>query len=79
MLNYIWLGLIALAVIMGSFRGNIGEVGQAGIDGANLAVKIATVLVAITTLWLGLMRLVFHELLCVAVHQGDSRAVLPPR
>ncbi len=57
MLNYIWLGLIALAVIMGSFRGNIGDVGQAGIDGANLAVKIATILVAITTLWLGLMRL----------------------
>ncbi|MCE0522216.1 MAG: spore maturation protein [Methylacidiphilales bacterium] len=57
MLNYIWLGLIGLAVVMGGFRGNIGEVGQAAIDGANLALKIAGVLVAITTLWLGLMRL----------------------
>ena len=45
MLNYIWLGLIGLAVLMGSFRGNIGDVGQAGIDGANLALKIAGVLV----------------------------------
>ena len=57
MLNYIWLGLIGLAVLMGSLRGNIGDVGQAAIDGANLALKIAGVLVAITTLWLGLMRL----------------------
>jgi spore maturation protein SpmA/spore maturation protein SpmB len=57
MLNYIWLGLIGLAVLMGGFRGNIGEVGQAAVDGANLALKLAGVLVAITTLWLGLMRL----------------------
>src|SRR5260221_13963747 len=57
MLNFIWLALIGLAVLMGSFRGNIGEIGQAAIDGANLALKLAGVLVAITTLWLGLMRL----------------------
>jgi spore maturation protein SpmA len=57
MLNYIWLGLIGLAVLMGGFRGNIGEVGQAAIDSANLAVTIALGLIAVMTLWLGLMRL----------------------
>ena len=58
MLNYIWLGLIGLAVLMGGFRGNIGEVGQAGIDRAIYAVyPIGTTLLAVMTLWLGLMRL----------------------
>ncbi len=58
MLNYIWLGLIGLAVLMGGFRGNIGEVGQAGIDRAIYAVyPLAITLLAVMTLWLGLMRL----------------------
>lgn len=58
MLNYIWLGLIALAVLMGGFRGNIGAVGQAGIDRATMAVyPIGATLLAVMTLWLGLMRL----------------------
>jgi len=58
MLNYIWLGLIAVAVLMGGFRGNIGDVGQAGIDRAIYAVyPIGTTLLAVMTLWLGLMRL----------------------
>jgi spore maturation protein SpmA len=57
MLNYIWLALIALAVLIGGFRGDIGAVGTAAIDGANKAFALATVLFAIMTLWLGLMRL----------------------
>src|SRR5476649_2104328 len=58
MLNYIWLGLIAVAVLMGGFHGNIGAVGQAGIDRAIFAVyPIGTTLLAVMTLWLGLMRL----------------------
>jgi len=57
MLNYIWLILIALAVMIGGFTGKIGEVGQAAVDSANVAVTIAMGLVAVMTLWLGLMRL----------------------
>jgi len=58
MLNYIWLGLIALAVLMGGFHGNIGAVGQAGLDRAIYAVyPTGTTLLAVMTLWLGLMRL----------------------
>ena len=57
MLNYIWLGLICLAIVLGGLRGNIGDVGQAAIDSANVAVGIAAGLVAVMTLWLGLMRL----------------------
>jgi len=58
MLNYIWLGLIGLAVLIGGFRGNIGEVGQAAIDRAIYAVyPLGITLLATMTLWLGLMRL----------------------
>ena len=57
MLNYIWLGLIGLAVLMGSFRGNIGDVGDAAVSSAKTAVELAGGLVGVMTLWLGLMRL----------------------
>jgi len=64
MLNYIWLALIAIAVLMGSYHSSIGEphtiadVGQAAIDRAIYAVvPLAATLLAMMTLWLGLMRL----------------------
>jgi spore maturation protein SpmA/spore maturation protein SpmB len=65
MLNFIWLGLIGLAVLIGGFRGNIGQVSDAAIEYANTAVLmtkdgkpgIAFGLIAIMTLWMGLMRL----------------------
>jgi spore maturation protein SpmA len=64
MLNYIWLTLIAIAVLMGSYHSSIGEphtiadVGQAAIDRAIYAVvPLAATLLAMMTLWLGLMRL----------------------
>lgn len=57
MLNYIWLGLIALAVVIGGLHGNLGQVGDAAVDGAKTAVTLGTTLVAVMTMWLGLMRL----------------------
>jgi spore maturation protein SpmA/spore maturation protein SpmB len=57
MLNYIWLGLIALAVLMGGFRGNIGDVGDAAVSSAKTAVELAGGLLGVMTMWLGLMRL----------------------
>lgn len=58
MLNFIWLGLIGLAVLMGGFWGNLGDVGQAAIDRSIYAVyPLGTTLLAVMVLWLGLMRL----------------------
>jgi spore maturation protein SpmA/spore maturation protein SpmB len=58
MLNYIWLGLIAVAVLLGGYQGTIGAVGDEGIDRAIKAVyPIGATLLAVMTLWLGLMRL----------------------
>ena len=57
MLNYVWLGLIAFSVLLGGFTGRIDAVGAGAIDNAKNGVVLAGNLVAVMTLWLGMMRL----------------------
>src|SRR5438105_4971334 len=58
MLNYIWLGLVLLAVIIGGCNFRLEEVVKGGFDMAKTAVMdIALPLSAIMTIWLGVMRL----------------------
>ncbi len=58
MLNYIWLGLVLLAVIIGGYNGSLDEATKGAFDMAKVAVmEIALPLSAIMTVWLGIMRL----------------------
>ena len=58
MLNYIWLGLIVLAVLIGGWNDQLKEVTDKSLDMAKVAVMdIALPLVGIMALWLGVMRL----------------------
>jgi spore maturation protein SpmA len=58
MLNYIWLGLILLAVLIGGMTGNLGPMTDKSLDMARVAViDIAFPLIGIMALWLGIMRL----------------------
>lgn len=58
MLNVIWLGLVALAVLIGAATGRLAEVTAGAFQMADTAVmKIALPLAGIMALWLGLMRL----------------------
>ncbi len=57
MLNYIWLGLIIVAVVLGGINGKIENVTKAAIDAAGNAVTIAIGLVGVMALWLGIMRI----------------------
>jgi spore maturation protein A len=57
MLNYIWLGLVVLAVVLGGINGKIEEVTKAALDSAGTAVTIAIGLIGVMTLWLGLMKI----------------------
>ena len=58
MLNYIWLGLLLLAVIIGGWTGNLKEVADKSFEMAKFAVvDTALPLVGIMALWLGMMRL----------------------
>jgi spore maturation protein SpmA len=58
MLNYIWLGLILCAVLIGGWNGHLKDVADKSLDWANIAVvSIAFTLIGVMTLWLGIMRL----------------------
>jgi spore maturation protein SpmA len=58
MLNYIWLGLVVLAVVIGAANNSLEAVGKAAFERAEYAVmKLALPLAGIMALWLGIMRL----------------------
>ena len=58
MLNYIWLGLVLCAVLIGGWNGQLKEVADAALDMANTAVvKISFALIGVMALWLGIMRI----------------------
>ncbi len=58
MLNWIWLGLVVLAVLLGAVSGQLGEVTAAAFDACKTAVMtLALPLAGIMALWLGIMRL----------------------
>ncbi len=58
MLNYIWLGLVVLAVIIGGCTDHLKEVAEASFKNAETAVMgISLPLIGVMALWLGIMRL----------------------
>jgi spore maturation protein SpmA len=58
MLNYIWLGLIVCAVLIGGYTDHLKDLADKGFEMAETSVmKIALPLVGIMALWLGIMRL----------------------
>ena len=58
MLNYIWLGLVVLAVVIGGCTNHLKDVADKAFEMAEFAVmRISLPLVGIMALWLGIMRL----------------------
>lgn len=57
MLNYIWFGLMIIALVVGAINGRIDAVTKAAFDYANIGVKIAIDLIGIMALWLGIMNI----------------------
>lgn len=56
MLNYIWFGLMAVALLVAAINGTAEAVTRGAVESASGAVQIALGLVGIMTLWLGMMR-----------------------
>jgi spore maturation protein SpmA len=70
-LNYIWLGLVLLAVLLGGATGQLPEVTAAAFEACKTAVMtIALPLAGIMALWLGIMRLAEKSGLMHAIAQG---------
>lgn len=57
MLNWIWLFLMVVALIVGAINGRIEQVTQAAFEYAGTSVKIAIDLIGIMALWLGIMNI----------------------
>jgi spore maturation protein A len=57
MLNYIWLSMIILAVVVGGINGKMEDVTKSALDAAGNAVVIAIGLVGIMALWLGIVKI----------------------
>jgi spore maturation protein A len=57
MLNYIWLTMVILAVVLGGINGKIENVTKSAIDSAGSSVTIAIGLIGIMALWLGIMKI----------------------
>jgi len=58
MLNWIWLAMLIVAVLVGGFTGRMPELTKGAFETAEMAVmKIALPLVGIMAIWLGIMRL----------------------
>jgi spore maturation protein A len=60
MLNYIWLGLVILAVLLGGINGKIEDVTKAAVDSAGNSVTIAIGLVGVTSALLKAPRKAFR-------------------
>src|SRR5512132_1569621 len=56
MLNYIWFGLMAIALVVAAINGSAEAVTRGAVESASGAVQIAIGLVGIMALWLGMMR-----------------------
>jgi len=56
MLNYIWFGLMAIALVIAGVNGTADAVTKGAVESASTAVQIAIGLVGVMTLWLGMMR-----------------------
>jgi spore maturation protein SpmA len=57
MMNYIWLSLLGIALVIGIITGQIAKVTEAAFDSAASAVNISLGLIGIMTLWLGIMKI----------------------
>lgn len=56
MINWIWLGLIVLGIIVAAINGRMDVLTKAVFDSAKTAVELCIGLIGIMALWLGMMR-----------------------
>ncbi|NQU28462.1 MAG: nucleoside recognition protein [Candidatus Marinimicrobia bacterium] len=57
MLNYIWFGLMIIALVVGAINGQLTEVTNAAVKSAAVAVEISLGLIGIMAMWLGIMKI----------------------
>ena len=56
-MNYLWAGMMLVAIIYGSIHGTIPEVTQAALDSSKEAVTLCITMLGILSFWMGLMQI----------------------
>ncbi len=57
MLNYLWGGMILIAVVYGTVTGNVKAVGNAVVDSSKEAVELCITMLGVMALWTGMMKI----------------------
>lgn len=57
MLNAIWAAMIVIAVLYGTFTGNLSAVTDAALDSAGEAISLCLTMAGVVALWMGLMEI----------------------
>ncbi len=57
MLNFLWGGMILIAVVYGTLTGHVQEVGNAAIDSSKEAVELCITMLGVMALWTGMMKI----------------------
>lgn len=57
MLNYLWGGMILVAVVYGTITGTVKEVGNAALDSSKEAVELCITMLGVMALWTGIMQI----------------------
>lgn len=56
-MNYLWAGMMLVAIVYGSIHGTIPEVTQAALDSSKEAVTLCITMLGILSFWMGLMQI----------------------
>lgn len=57
MLNYIWIFMIIIGIIYGSFTGEMAQISNGVIDASKEAVELCITMLGVVALWTGIMRI----------------------
>ena len=57
MMNYIWIALLVISIIVAGITGRADALTKAAVDSAKTAVEISIGLVGVMSLWLGIMKI----------------------
>lgn len=56
-MNYLWAGMMLIAIVYGSIHGTVPEVTQAALDSSKEAVTLCITMLGILSFWMGLMQI----------------------
>ncbi|MCL2415584.1 MAG: nucleoside recognition protein [Defluviitaleaceae bacterium] len=73
MLNYLWMGMIVIGIVVAAFTGNLSNITNAAVDSAREAVTVCITMLGIMAMWTGLMKIAETAGLVQAV----SKKIMP--